>query len=371
VSFLMPHSSLSFGYLPLSAVLRERGWGRGSFSSRTSDNLPFANVAGGRGARSEQGDKALHHVVHPKASASGVQSRRSMSQLVSALDFPDKCPMVGQTNVQIAQINHRSNSFPLIHMSGAQHLRSTRCSSIEQRHCTVRGSSVASGETPTLVGETTYSFLPMPRYVGRLRSPTAIALLDNQGIRNYTDYSYGNEYWFASLNRGDVRGTGGTSINQRFAVAVHVLALARVAKEELAGTAITSERLAESVGAHPVHVRRVLGTLREAGLVTSQPGPGGGWKLTRAPEEITLNDIYRAVEHEPIFALPTHPPGTSVDCPVGQCLPGVLTTCLQEAEAALQARLAQVTIADLIGAVRAEMDRAGYSHFNARVASHV
>jgi len=169
---------------------------------------------------------------------------------------------------------------------------------------------------------------------------------------------------------GDERATGGTSINQRFAVAVHVLALSRVAKEEAAGTAITSERLAESVGAHPVHVRRVLGTLREAGLVTSQPGPGGGWKLTRAPEEITLNDIYRAVEHEPLFALPVHPQGQSVDCPVGQCLPAVLTACFQEAEDALQARLAQVTIADLIGAFRAEMDRVGNSLYDARVASH-
>lgn len=142
------------------------------------------------------------------------------------------------------------------------------------------------------------------------------------------------------------------------------MALARVAKEEVAGTAITSERLAESVGAHPVHVRRVLGTLREAGLVTSQPGPGGGWRLTRAPEDITLSDIYRAVEREPLFALPTVMPGQSVECRVGQCMPTVLSTCFQEAEAALEARLAQVTIADLIGAVRAqiaEMDRANDS----------
>ena len=122
---------------------------------------------------------------------------------------------------------------------------------------------------------------------------------------------------------------GGRSINQRFAVAVHVLALARVAKEEAAGSAITSERLAESVGAHPVHVRRVLGTLREAGLVTSQSGPGGGWRLTRAPEDINLCDIYRAVDHDPLFALPAPPPGQSVDCRVGQCMPAVLTTCFR------------------------------------------
>jgi Rrf2 family protein len=156
--------------------------------------------------------------------------------------------------------------------------------------------------------------------------------------------------------------------NNRFGVAVHVLALARVAMEEEAGVGITSERMAESVRAHPVHVRRVLGALREAGLVTSQPGPGGGWRLTRPPEAITLRDIYRAVEHEPLFGVPKHP---SEDCAISQCLPGVLAICFQEAEAALEERLDQVTIADVIEAVRAAVDRAGFSPQDARVISHV
>lgn len=154
--------------------------------------------------------------------------------------------------------------------------------------------------------------------------------------------------------------------NNRFGVAVHVLALARVGMEEVAGVGITSERMAESVRAHPVHVRRVLGALREAGLVASQPGPGGGWRLTRPPEAITLRDIYRAVEHEPLFGVPNHP---SEDCPVSQCLPGVLATCFHEAEAALEERLGQVTIADVIGAVRSAVDRAGSSPQEARVTS--
>jgi Rrf2 family protein len=138
--------------------------------------------------------------------------------------------------------------------------------------------------------------------------------------------------------------------------------------EEAAGVAITSERMAESVRAHPVHVRRVLGALREAGLVTSQPGPGGGWKLTRPPEAISLREIYRAVEHEPLFGLPKR---QSEDCPVSRCLPGVLATCFQEAEAALEERLAQVTIADVIGSVRAELDRAGCSPLETSVVSHL
>jgi Rrf2 family protein len=156
--------------------------------------------------------------------------------------------------------------------------------------------------------------------------------------------------------------------NSRFVVAIHALGLAMIARSQDAGEAITSERMAERVNTNPVVVRRCLGALREAGLVTSQPGPGGGWRLTRPPEEITLRDVYRAVEHEPFFPFPKHP---SPDCSFGQCLPGVLATCLREAEAALEERLAQVTIADVVEAVRALTDRAEKSPTDASRVAYV
>jgi len=141
--------------------------------------------------------------------------------------------------------------------------------------------------------------------------------------------------------------------NTRFAVAIHVLALARVAYEELGGTPITSERLAASVNTNPVFVRRVLGALRESGLVTSQPGPGGGWRLTRPPSEITLGEVYRSVQAEPLFAMPHREPDPS--CPVGSRMPPVLVRCFQEAEAALEHRLDRTTIADVIDSVVGSM----------------
>ena len=103
--------------------------------------------------------------------------------------------------------------------------------------------------------------------------------------------------------------------NGRFAVAVHLLALTFVAEQERLGTLVTSEYMAASVNTNPVVVRRVLGSLREAGLVTSQAGPGGGWQLTRAADEISLRDIYCAVVDAPILALPSRDPNR--ECPVG------------------------------------------------------
>jgi Rrf2 family protein len=136
--------------------------------------------------------------------------------------------------------------------------------------------------------------------------------------------------------------------NSRFTVAIHALGLAMVARGEAEGEAITSERLAERVRVHPVHVRRVLGALREAGLVTSQPGPGGGWRLTRPAAEVTLRDVYRAVEPDPLFSAPD----ANADCPVGRLLPFVLDACFREAQEAMEERLARVTIADVVEAVR-------------------
>ena len=78
-----------------------------------------------------------------------------------------------------------------------------------------------------------------------------------------------------------------------FAVAVHVCTyLASVAAT---GRAVSSEELAVSANVNPVHVRRVLGPLREAGLVSSRPGPRGGWGLSRPAAGISLAEIWQLV----------------------------------------------------------------------------
>ena len=139
--------------------------------------------------------------------------------------------------------------------------------------------------------------------------------------------------------------------NSRFAVAIHVLALARVARAGALGLPVTSEQMAESVNTNPVVIRRILGALREAGLVASQPGPGGGWRLLRRPDDISLRDVYRAVEAEPLFALPRREPNAG--CAIGKQLPAVLEGWFRAAEAALEDRLGQVTLADVIASVLA------------------
>ena len=46
------------------------------------------------------------------------------------------------------------------------------------------------------------------------------------------------------------------------------------------------------------YLEQLFRKLREAGLVVAARGPGGGYRLARAPETITIAEIIRAVEEE-------------------------------------------------------------------------
>lgn len=137
--------------------------------------------------------------------------------------------------------------------------------------------------------------------------------------------------------------------NSRFAVGVHALALASIAQRMRKGQPVTSNAIAAMVGVHPVHVRRVMGSLREAGLVESQPGPNGGWALARDPKKITLYDIYLAVEPELPFEMPARSPDAC--CRFAPFLPQALTETLEHTKRALQQHLSAVTLDQVLGSM--------------------
>jgi Rrf2 family protein len=129
--------------------------------------------------------------------------------------------------------------------------------------------------------------------------------------------------------------------NTQFALAVHVLTLLAADPEAMH----SSQMLAGSAGSNPVHVRRVLGRLRRAGLVRSRPGPRGGWLVCRAPSETTLADVWRALNGDaPLLGLHSANP----DCTVGQRIQGALVDIDRRAARALTAELGQTTLGDLV-----------------------
>ncbi|MFE2111187.1 RrF2 family transcriptional regulator [Kitasatospora sp. NPDC059463] len=136
------------------------------------------------------------------------------------------------------------------------------------------------------------------------------------------------------------------SISSRSAVAIHALTLLGRWSRSL-----TSAEIAESLAGNPVLMRRILGSLRDAGLVVSTEGRNGGWSLARPARDITLHDVYAAVEAGPVFARHPHPP--SAECEVGRNMQSLLEAEFQDAELAMKERLARTTIAHLVRQVLA------------------
>jgi Rrf2 family protein len=138
-------------------------------------------------------------------------------------------------------------------------------------------------------------------------------------------------------------------INSRFTVAVHLLALLGFKQERFPDKPLTSEFAAESVNTNPVVIRRILGVLREAGFVTSQPGPNGGWFLEHDPEQITLRDVYRAMAEEPLFSMHHKPPSKA--CVIGGNIQQALQVFFREAEEAMERKLGEKTVADVMNSI--------------------
>lgn len=133
--------------------------------------------------------------------------------------------------------------------------------------------------------------------------------------------------------------------NSRLTVAVHALAWMALARRR-GLEVLTSEQVAASINTNPVIIRRSLGDLRRAGLVQVRHGTGSGWSLAREPEEISLLDVYEAVEQEPLFAL--HHTEPNLECPVGKGIRPALGHFYTGVEEAVRRELARTTILEVL-----------------------
>ena len=137
-------------------------------------------------------------------------------------------------------------------------------------------------------------------------------------------------------------------IASKFTVAVHILTCIEIFGSE---RRVTSDFLSESTGVNAVIIRNVLGKLRAAGIVETRQGSGGA-NLARPLNEITLYDVYTAVDcidDEGLFHFHENP---NADCPVGRNIHKVMDGRLRSAQQALENELKSTTLADVISDTR-------------------
>ena len=133
--------------------------------------------------------------------------------------------------------------------------------------------------------------------------------------------------------------------NSRMTIAVHALAWMALAQRR-GHTVLTSDQVAASVNTNPVIIRRSLGDLGRAGLVRVRHGAGAGWSLARAPEEITLLEVYDAVGQESPFGM--HHTEPNLECPVGKGIRPALSQIYGGIEQTVRHELALVSVTDVL-----------------------
>ena len=132
-------------------------------------------------------------------------------------------------------------------------------------------------------------------------------------------------------------------ISSRFTIAVHIFSCI----DTFAGEhKITSDFLAASVNVNPVIIRKILGQLKAAELITVARGSGGA-SIAKPLDQITFLDIYKAVEcveGGELFHFHENP---NQQCPVGRNIHNVLDEKLERVQSAMERELQSITLSDV------------------------
>ncbi len=131
--------------------------------------------------------------------------------------------------------------------------------------------------------------------------------------------------------------------SNRLTMATHILLAIEYFKDDYK---ITSNFLAFSVNTNPVNVRYILSDLKKAGIINVNAGTGGA-EIIQDPKEITLLDVFKAVENsdQDLFHFHENP---NPNCPVGKNMHNILDDRLQNITASFYNELSKTNLQSLI-----------------------
>ena len=143
-------------------------------------------------------------------------------------------------------------------------------------------------------------------------------------------------------------------ITSKFTIAVHIIAAIDYFRDS---AKVTSSFLAGSVGANPVIVRNVMGSLKESGIIEISQGKSG-IILAKSLDEITFYDVYKAVDCVDGKGLFHFHESPNIKCPVGRCIHLAMDEKLKRVQDTMENELRRITIADVAADIK---KKAGFS----------
>ncbi|WP_439530093.1 Rrf2 family transcriptional regulator [Pannonibacter sp.] len=134
--------------------------------------------------------------------------------------------------------------------------------------------------------------------------------------------------------------TGG--VDQRFSVAVHAMCVLTFRSPDLSNAVFVGD----NISVNPLIVKRIIGSMVKAGLAEAVLGARGGYRLARPADQVTLWDIYFAVQGSGPFRKRHGMPESN--CDEGRAIDRVVYDLYTDLDLVVETRLKQVTLAHIL-----------------------
>lgn len=134
----------------------------------------------------------------------------------------------------------------------------------------------------------------------------------------------------------------------KFTNAIHTMVMIHLGSQD-DRIDLSSNGFAKSIDTNPAFIRQLMSPLKKAGLIASVPGHATP-HLCRAPEDITLFEIYEAVEQEKsILRVGTFP---NPECGVGVNIQYAIQNVYDDLNVQVMNTLKSITLRDVIDGFR-------------------
>ncbi|WKN29166.1 Rrf2 family transcriptional regulator [Apilactobacillus kunkeei] len=133
--------------------------------------------------------------------------------------------------------------------------------------------------------------------------------------------------------------------SHRLSDAVHILTY--IGASEIVEDDLSSRAIAGSINSNPSLVRRLMSSLKNAGLITSEPGRAAV-SLSKPTSKITLLDVYKAIEEPDLFHVDEE---TNQQCPIGANIQSTLHKAYDEVQKQAEDEMSKITLKDIVNDV--------------------